>query len=34
MMKKGKVFQDDFFELDSVALSNDLFICQAARSNS
>jgi len=33
-MKKGKVFQDDFFELDYAALPNDIFIWQAARSNS
>jgi len=33
-MKKGKVFQEDFFELDPAALQNDIFIRQAARSNS
>jgi len=33
-MKKAKVFQEDFFELDPVGLPNDLFIWQAARSNS
>jgi len=33
-MKKDKVFQEDFFELDPAALPNDLFIWQAARSNS
>jgi len=33
-MRKDKVFQDDFFELDPAALSNDLFIWQTARSNS
>ena len=33
-MKNGKVFQEDLFELYHVALPNDIFICQAARSNS
>jgi len=33
-MKKDKVFQEDFFELDHAALPNDIFIWQAARSNS
>jgi len=28
------VFQEDFFELDPAALSNDIFIWQAARSSS
>jgi len=30
----GKVFQEDFFELDPAALQNVIFIWQAARSNS
>jgi len=29
-MKKGKVFQEDLFELDFAALLNDIFIWQAA----
>jgi len=33
-MKKDKVFQEDFFELDHAALHYDLFIWQVARSNS
>ena len=33
-MKKGKMFQEEFFELDHAALPNDLFIWQTARSNS
>jgi hypothetical protein len=33
-MKKGKVFQEDFFELDPAAFAYDLFIWQAARFNS
>ena len=33
-MKKGKVFEEDFSELDHVALPNDIFIWQKARSNS
>jgi len=30
----GRCFQEDFFELDPAALPNDIFIWQAARSNS
>jgi len=30
----GMCFQEDFFELDHAALPNDIFIWQAARSNS
>jgi hypothetical protein len=33
-MKKGREFQEGFFELDPTALPNDIFIWQAARSNS
>jgi len=30
----GRYFQEDFFDLDLAAVPNDIFIWQAARSNS